>query len=66
MQSILRRKQVSALTGLSRSTIYKFISEGKFPKQVNLGGARAVGWLSSEIQSWVDTRPKVKSNSSHD
>ena len=54
-QMILRLPKVKAITGLSRSTIYLRMSEGAFPRQVNLG-SRAVGWLSSEIQQWVDER----------
>ena len=54
-QKILRLPQVKEITGLSRSTIYLRMSEGAFPRQVNLG-SRAVGWLSSEIQQWVDER----------
>jgi len=53
--SILRRKQVQARTGLSRSTIYLRIAEGSFPKPVSLG-ARAVGWLESEIEQWLASR----------
>ena len=47
---ILRRHQVEARTGLSRSTIYKFMSEGTFPKPVRRG-VRAVGWNSSSIEA---------------
>jgi len=53
---ILRRKQVESRTGLSRSTIYARIAEGSFPRPVNLGGGRAVGWLESEINEWVQAR----------
>ena len=54
--SILRLPQVKQITGLSRSSIYKFISEqGTFPKQVSLG-ARAVGWIESEVRQWVADR----------
>jgi prophage regulatory protein len=50
--AILRRKQVEARTGLSRSTIYQQINDGVFPSPVSLG-ARAVGWLESEINAWI-------------
>ena len=53
--TLLRLPAVQAQTGLSRSTIYLRISRGEFPKQISLG-ERAVGWLESEINSWVDTR----------
>lgn len=51
--TILRRKQVEARTGLSRSTIYERIKEGSFPAPVSLGGKRAVGWIESEIFYWL-------------
>ena len=51
--SILRLPAVKARTGLSRSTIYLRISEGRFPKPISLGG-RAVGWIESEVQAWLE------------
>jgi prophage regulatory protein len=53
--AILRLPAVKARTGLSRSTIYLRVAEGGFPKPVSLGG-RAVGWLESEIQDWLQRR----------
>ncbi len=50
--TILRRKRVEARTGLSRSTIYERIKTGTFPAPVSIG-ARAVGWLESEVDSWL-------------
>jgi prophage regulatory protein len=56
---ILRRKQVQERTGLSRSTIYLRITQGTFPKTISLG-ARAVGWLESEIDEWLDARVALR------
>ncbi|MDD2978062.1 AlpA family transcriptional regulator [Aquabacterium sp.] len=50
--AILRRKQVEARTGLSRSTIYDRVKAGTFPAPVSLG-AKAVGWIESEIDAWL-------------
>ena len=50
--TIIRRKQVEARTGLSRSTIYERIKTGTFPAPVSIG-AKAVGWIESEIDSWL-------------
>ena len=50
--TILRLPQVKTRTGLSRSTIYLRISEGRFPKPISLGG-RAVGWVESEVDDWL-------------
>lgn len=49
---ILRLPAVRARCGLSRSTIYLRVSEGAFPKPISLG-PRAVGWLGSEVESWI-------------
>lgn len=49
---ILRLRQVSARTGLARSTIYERIKAGEFPAQVSLG-ARAVGWVEAEVEAWI-------------
>ncbi|AXK39319.1 helix-turn-helix transcriptional regulator [Crenobacter cavernae] len=61
--AILRRKQVEARTGLSRTTIYDRINpkspryDATFPKPISLGaGASAVGWLESELNAWIESR----------
>jgi prophage regulatory protein len=46
--TILRRKQVEAETGLSRSTLYLRIAQGLWPKPVRIG-PRAVGWPAAEV-----------------
>jgi prophage regulatory protein len=51
----LRRHDVEARTGLSRSSIYDRIAAGEFPKPVPLGG-RSVGWLEAEITEWQKAR----------
>jgi prophage regulatory protein len=45
-----------ALTGISStSTLYRWISEGRFPKPVKLG-LRASGWFLDDIDAWVNSR----------
>jgi len=51
--TILRRRQVEARTGLTRSPIYARIKAGNFPKQISLGGGKAVGWIESEVEAWI-------------
>jgi prophage regulatory protein len=60
---IIRLKEVKHATGLGRSTIYKYISEGSFPKPVSLGD-RAVGWVESEVTGWVMAR--IEARDSHE
>lgn len=54
-ESILRLKEVQARTGLSRSTLYERIKAGTFPQPISLG-IRAVGFLESEINNWIEAR----------
>lgn len=51
-QKILRLKQASEKTGLSRSSIYKLLSTGEFPKQIQLS-ARRVGFIEAELDAWL-------------
>ncbi|MBV6325715.1 AlpA family transcriptional regulator [Duganella sp. HSC-15S17] len=59
--TILRRKQVEARTGLSRSTIYDKMNprspryDFTFPKQIRLG-EHSVGWVESQIDAWLISR----------
>lgn len=52
---ILRLPAIQARTGLSRSTIYLYISKGLFPGSIKLG-PRAVGWLDSDVDAWLSQR----------
>ena len=59
--TILRLPTVKQRTGLSRSTIYLRISEGKFPTAISLGG-RAVGWIETEISDWLNQQIEASRN----
>ena len=54
---ILRLSKVKEATGLSRSTIYRQISQGNFPQCIPLGG-RAVGWIEQEVDAWIKEQIK--------
>jgi prophage regulatory protein len=45
-------------TGLSRSGIYKKMSDGVFPQRIKLG-ARAAGWLCHEVTGWLNQQIAV-------
>ncbi|OAN71285.1 DNA-binding protein [Jannaschia sp. EhC01] len=49
---ILRLTTVLDRTGLSRSTIYRKITEGTFPAQLRIS-VHSAGWRESEINEWV-------------
>ena len=59
-QNILRLALVKQRTGLSRSSIYSGVKQGTFPAQISLG-PRAVGWLESSIESWIQQRIELSS-----
>lgn len=48
-ETLLRLPDVMGRTGLSRSAVYA--SEG-FPKPVKIGN-RAVAWVASEVEAWI-------------
>ena len=52
---ICRLPDVKAQTGLSRSTLYSLMAQGRFPKPIKLG-ERAVGWTEAEISAWLESR----------
>ena len=49
---ILRIGTVLQLTGLSRSTLYRKIQRGEFPKQIKLS-ERCAGWRQSAVNAWM-------------
>ena len=52
---ILRIDDVSNLTGLSKSSIYKQVRQNQFPKSIKLT-ARATGWDSREVEKWITNK----------
>ena len=52
---LISLKDLTKMTGLSRSTIYKLSADGDFPKKVHLG-VRSVAWLRKDIEEWISDR----------
>ena len=52
---LLRLRDVIKMTSLSRTTIYDYMSEGKFPKNIHLGPKISV-WIEREIQEWINSQ----------
>ena len=50
---VIRLPQVMARVGLSKSSIYAMAAAGTFPQPVAIG-ARARGWLQSEIADFIN------------
>ncbi len=52
---VLRLPQVIEFTGIGKSSVYKGVSNGSFPKPIQLT-ERSVGWLESEVLEWLEAR----------
>jgi prophage regulatory protein len=55
LTKLIKLKDVTAMTGLSRSHLYALAQQGIFPKPVKLT-ERSSAWVESEVQGWIDTR----------
>lgn len=55
---LIRLKEVQHRVGLGRSTIYRWMAEGKFPKPVQLGGY-AVAWAQEDIDDWICNKREI-------
>ena len=55
---LLRRRQVEELTGMSRSSIYRLMQTGEFPRPVRVGPA-AVRWRARDIATWLESLPQA-------
>jgi len=51
--NIIKLYQVQNITTLSRTTIYRLIADGKFPKQIKLS-ERSSGWVEQEVMDYLD------------
>ena len=54
---ILRRREVTARTGLSRTTLWRLERSGRFPQRIRLS-RNAVGWYAQEVTRWLADRPR--------
>ena len=61
---IIRLNEVINRTGYGRTSIYRKMEEGTFPKSLKLGGppkdldtfdCRAIGWIEHEVDQWVES-----------
>jgi prophage regulatory protein len=55
LSTVLRLREVQAMTGRSCASIYADMAAGRMPRQIKLG-PRAVGWLRADIERWLAER----------
>ena len=62
---LIRLSEVMSRTGYGRTSIYRKMEDGSFPKSLKLGGppkdpnifdSRAVAWIEGEIDQWIQSR----------
>ncbi|MCY4429825.1 MAG: AlpA family phage regulatory protein [Rhodospirillales bacterium] len=56
---ILRIKEVCDIVHVHRSTLYKMMGRGEFPRPLRLGPASR-GWRQSDIDKWMQDLPEVE------
>ncbi|MFX0543785.1 helix-turn-helix transcriptional regulator [Roseovarius sp. S1116L3] len=52
---IYNRREVEAITGLSKSSLYRLMYAGDFPQTVKLS-SRRVGWSELALRAWLSER----------
>lgn len=56
---ILRIKEVCNIVKVHRSTLYKMMGRGEFPRPLKLGQS-ARGWRESDIVRWMENLPEAE------
>ncbi|MCP1116914.1 prophage regulatory protein [Robbsia andropogonis] len=66
---VLRMKDLPEKVGLGKTTIYRMIEENQFPRPFPLtergGPSGPVGWLESDVNTWIDDRYKATHRIEH-
>ena len=63
--TLLTGPEVCSWLKISKSTLYLWVQKGIFPKPVMLGLPEKNGtsrWIESEVQEWLEKRPREKYN----
>jgi prophage regulatory protein len=59
-ETILRRRQLPAITGLSLTSVDRLRLAGSFPPPVRLS-PHAIGWHRSAVMAWLASRERLPS-----
>ncbi|RTD84973.1 helix-turn-helix transcriptional regulator [Variovorax paradoxus] len=51
--ALMRKHEVLRRTGLSNSSLYLLMADGRFPRPVRLG-PRTVRWVEREVQNFIE------------
>ncbi len=61
---ILRLRAVLERTGLSRSTLYRKMEAGLFPRSIPIS-MRCTGWRESAVQAWMRDPASYRASDTH-
>ena len=53
---LMTLRQVRAMTAMGKSTVYRKVDDGTFPRPIRLG-PRTVRWRRWEVEGWIASRP---------
>jgi len=53
---LLKADQVSERIGVSKSTLYRYVAQGHFPRPIELRAGGAVRWPASLVNAWIAQR----------
>ena len=56
--NLMRLTRIKGKVGLGKTTINEMVKRGEFPKPIQIG-ARAVAWLESDVDEWIESRVKA-------
>lgn len=62
MHKLLSIREVCALTSLSRTSLWKHVRDGHFPKPLPLGNGIRKAFLASEVDDWIAARIAERDN----
>ena len=54
----MRRREVLELLGLSHTTVYKMVDEGRFPRPLRIG-PNTTRWRSDQVTEWMEAQMKA-------
>jgi prophage regulatory protein len=61
---LLRLREVTDRTALSRATIWRMYSRGEFPKPIRAGNSCTTRWIESEVEDWIAGRIRERDEAS--
>lgn len=53
--NVLKKPVVLKIVGVTRTTLQTMIENKEFPAPIRLS-ARAIGWIDTEVQGWLDSK----------